>query len=123
MKDKYETKIDYKEVECNVLDTPYLVKLGRRDLIGIDDENMGECKTYGKQIIVCTVDEKCSDKEIKVRTQEVIAHEFFHAFLNEAGIELDPEVEERVCTFFMKNWRKMNNSILKVLDEIGFLDK
>lgn len=116
-------KNEYKLIECDVLGTPYLVKLGKRDLIDIDEENMGECRTYAKEIRVCSVDDKCTEQELKVRTQEIVAHEFLHAYLNEAGIELDEGIEEKLCFFFMKNWRKINNSILKVLDEIGLLDK
>lgn len=117
------TKTEYLEVVHNVLDTPYTVKVGKKDLINIADDNMGECKTYAKEILVCTEDEKCTEKELRVRTQEILAHEFLHAYLNEAGVELSDEAEEKICYFFMKNWRKMNNSILEVLDELGFLDK
>lgn len=122
MRDKNNMRLEYKEVECNVLDTPYTVKLGKRELIHIDKDNMGECRTFAKEILVCSVDSECTEKEIEVRTQEILAHEFFHAYLNEAGISLEPEVEEKVCDFYMKNWRKMTNSIYKVLDEIGLLD-
>lgn len=123
MKNTEGLEIEYKSVECAVLGTPYIVKLGKRDHIGIDEANMGECRTYAKEIMVCTEDEKCTEAELRVRTQEVLAHEFFHAYLNEAGVSLDEETEEKICYFFMKNWRKMNNAILKVLDEYGMLDK
>ena len=123
MKNTEGLKIEYKLVECDVLGTPYLVKLGKRDLIDVDEANMGECLTYAKEIKVCTSDEKCTEAELKVRTQEIVAHEFLHAYLNEAGVSLEEETEEKICYFFMKNWRKLNNSILKVLDEIGMLDK
>ena len=44
-------------------------------------------------------------------------------FINESGVDLEPDIEEQIACFYMKNWRKMNNSILEVLDETGFLDK
>lgn len=118
-----ETKTDMIEFVHSVLGTDYTVRLGSRKSIGLNEENMGECKTYAKQILVCTEDSVCTEEELEVRTREIVAHEFFHAYLNEAGVELDPEIEEKVCYFFTKNWRKLFNSILDVLDESGFLDK
>lgn len=47
----------------------------------------------------------------------------FHAFINESDVDLEPDIEEQIACFYMKNWRKMSNSILEVLDETGFLDK
>lgn len=107
----------------SVLDTNYTIKMGSREEIGLHEDNMGECKTYAKEILICTKDSECDEKELRVRTQEIVAHEFLHAYFNEAGIELDSEDEEKICYFFMKNWRKLNNSILEVLDKSGFLDK
>ena len=129
MRDKFakggvvQPKTEYLEVVHSVLDTPYTIRLGKREMIGLSSENMGECRPYAKEILVCTTDEKCTEKELRVRTQEILAHEFLHAYLDEAGIELDEETEEKMCYFFMKNWRKMNNSIIEVLDDFGFLDK
>lgn len=107
----------------NVLGTPYEVLLGDREEINIDKENMGECRVYSKKVLVCTEKGDCTEEELEVRVQEILAHELFHAYANEAGLDLDSDTEEMVATFFMKNWRKMNNSILTVLDETGFLDK
>lgn len=88
----------------------------------MSEENVGECRTYSKKIMVCTEDEECTEEELQKKVQEVLAHEFLHAYLNEAGVLMGDEEEERLCDFFMKNWRKLNNSILEVLDESGFLD-
>lgn len=118
-----ETKTELIELVHSVLGTDYTVRFGSREAVGLNEANMGECKTYAKEILVCTEDSVCTEKELEVRTQEIVAHELFHAYLNEAGIELDPEIEEKVCFFFTKNWRKLNNSILSVLDEISMLDK
>lgn len=76
----------------------------------------------GKKILVKTDKEDCKKKELEVRTQEILAHEIFHAYLNECGLELDSQVEEQLANFYMKNWRKMNNSVLECLDELGLLD-
>lgn len=107
----------------SVLGTYYEVLLGGREEIGIAEENMGECRVYAKKILVCTDRGDCTEEELRVRTQEVVAHEFLHAYLNEAGVDLEEGNEEKLCDFYMKNWRKLNNSILEVLDKSGFLDK
>ena len=112
-----------KKLVHNIMGTDYEVLLGQKLEIGISDENMGECRNYSKKILVSTEQDDCTDRELEVRTQEVVAHEIFHAYANEAGLDLTPDNEEMVANFFMKTWRKMNNSILTVLDETGFLDK
>ena len=112
-----------KEVNINVLGETYLVKIGERDeLPRLKPENMGECRIYNKQIyIVNSTEPDCNSLEKNIRTREIVAHEIFHAFLNEAGINLDEDVEEFMACFFMKNWCKMNNSILEVLDDLGIV--
>ena len=77
---------------------------------------------YSKEILICTEKGDCTEEELKVKMQEVVAHELLHAYLNEAGVDLDSGGEEKLCDFYMKNWRKINNSILEILDESGFLD-
>lgn len=60
------------------------------------------------------------------RAEEIVAHEIFHAYCNESGnesgIDIDDDTEEKFAVWYMKMWRKMNNSILQVLDENGLLD-
>lgn len=107
----------------NVLGTDYTVMLGDKDQLNMLEENMGECRTFSKKILVSTEQDDCTEEELKVRTQEIIAHEFFHAYANEAGLDVDPDTEERIANFFMKTWKKMNNSILEVLRYTRFLDK
>lgn len=106
----------------SVLGTSYEVLIGERDEINIAEENMGECRVYAKKILVCTDQGDCTEEELRVKVQEIVAHEFLHAYLNEAGVDLTDGDEEKLCDFYMKNWRKLNNSILEVLDESGFLD-
>lgn len=108
-----------KELKIDVMGCPYKVLVGKADEIHIDKENMGECRTRGKKILVKTDKEDCKKRELEVRTQEILAHEIFHAYLNECGLELDSQVEEQLANFYMKNWRKMNNSVLECLDELG----
>ena len=109
----------------SVLGTDYEVLLGDREEIGLSEENMGECRVYAKKILVCTEQGDCTEEELRVKVQEIVAHEFLHAYLNEAGVDIglsQCDNEEKMCDFYMKNWRKLNNSILEVLDESGFLD-
>lgn len=106
----------------NVLGTSYEVLIGERDEIGIAKENMGECRVYAKKILVCTDQGDCTEEELRVKVQEIVAHEFLHAYLNEAGVDITYGDEEKMCDFYMKNWRKLNNSILEVLDKSGLLD-
>ena len=111
-----------KELKIDVMGCIYKVLVGKADEIHIDKENMGECRTQGKKILVKTDKEDCNKRELEMRTQEILAHEIFHAYLNECGLELDSQVEEQLANFYMKNWRKMNNSVLECLDELGLLD-
>ena len=107
----------------NVLGTNYEVLVGEKAEIGLDEAHMGICKMYAKKILVHTGADDCDERELKQRTVEIIAHEIFHAYLCECGLDLDEEVEERLADFYMKNWKKMSKSILDLLEESGFLDK
>lgn len=108
----------------SVLGTPYVFEFGDRESLELSPENIGECRVYAKKILVCTEKEDCvTEEELDLKVREILAHEIFHAYLNEAGIDLDDSVEEQLASFYMKNWRKMSDSILEVADETGFLDK
>lgn len=108
----------------NIMGTKYVVKFGTREEIGLSPENLGLCRIYEKEILVCTEMGDCkTEKEWRAQTSEILAHELFHAYVNESGIDLEvDDAEEVMAYFYMKNWRKMNNSILAILDEIGLLD-
>lgn len=106
----------------NILGTHYKVLFGNRKELNMSEEYMGECQVYAKKILVCTESVDMTEEELRVKVQEIVAHEFLHAYLNEAGVDLENGDEEKLCDFYMKNWRKLNNSILEVLDESGFLD-
>ena len=111
-----------KEIVHNVLGTPYTVEFGDRSEININENYAGECRIFTKKILVCTEKEDCDEEEIVLKTQEILAHEIFHAYINESGVDIDSDTEEVLASFFMKNWRKMNNSILEILDLTGFID-
>ena len=104
------------EHEVNILGTNYNVMFGNKRALGMSEENAGECRVFTKLILVNTDDEDCTSEELEVRTQEIVAHEVLHAYINEAGVSCG-NGEEVVCDFFMKNWRKINNTILDILDK------
>ena len=106
----------------NVLGTVYEVFLGKREEIGVDECNAGECRIYSKQIKVCTDRDDCTEEELKAKIREILAHEVFHAYINEAGIDLDDQVEELLATFFMKNWKKMFNSVTELIEKAEKVD-
>ena len=83
----------------SVLGTDYEVLIGCRDEINIAEENMGECRVYAKKILVCTDQGDCTEEELRVKVQEIVAHEFLHAYLNEAGVDLTDGDEEKLCDF------------------------
>ena len=92
--------------------------LSYAEMLDLDEENMGECRGYSKEIKVYTGVEEVTRAEFDQRTAEIISHEVLHAYLNEAGLDLGEEAEERMCDFYMKNWRKLSNTILDVLDDL-----
>lgn len=113
-----------KHTTVNVLGTDYDVQVGKRkELKRLSESNMGECRIYDKELYCLHSKENgCSETERDVRTCEIVAHEMFHAFANEAGLDLDDDTEEKVAIFYMKVWRKMNNAILQVLDDNQLLE-
>lgn len=107
------------ELKKDILGTTYTMQFsGDKKEIDLDEENMGECRGYSKEIKVYTGVEEVTRAEFDQRTAEIISHEVLHAYLNEAGLDLGEEAEERMCDFYMKNWRKLSNTILDVLDDL-----
>ena len=108
-----------KEFVLDVLGTDYIVKLGTREEIGMSPDLCGECRVFAKEILVSTdcEDRELTKKELGNRTSEILAHEIFHAYLNEAGIEVSDEVEETFAVFFMKVWSKIENTIKRAIYE------
>ena len=112
----------------SVLGADYSVMIGSRSDLNMPSEYCGLCKEYTKEILVCSDKENgISDVELRERVKEILAHEIFHAYLNEAGLILNHEDEERMCDFFMKNWRKLSYSmreiVIEVADKMEQLDK
>ena len=109
--------------EVTVLGTPYEVRLGDRKEIDLCEENDGECRQYQHILkIHHSLEGVTCEEERDNRTQEIVAHEVFHAFVAESGLDVDDDTEEKFAVWYMKMWRKLNNAILEVLDENGLLD-
>lgn len=108
-----------KDLRYSILGSLYKVEMGGRDEIEILDENMGECRPFSKRILVMTDREDCTEEEVKVRTEEVIAHELFHAFVFEAGLDLEPHIEELLAVFYSRNHTKMETLISEIMKESG----
>lgn len=100
-----------KETKISILGSVYKVLFGKRKDIKLDEEYLGECRSYSKEIKVCTDVSDCKNGELQVRNLEVISHEVFHAYINEAGLDLDENVEEMLASFYQKNHLKMEETI------------
>lgn len=112
-----------KAFKKDILGTPYLIMYGLRSEIDLDSNLAGCCRVFTKQILIATDMEDCENQNaLEVRIQETIAHEVLHAFLNESGVDIDEGDEEKVCCFYMKNWRKLHTTILDIIRQVG-LDK
>ena len=103
-----------KETKISILGSIYKVLFGKRKDIKLNEEYLGECRSYSREIKVCTDVLDCREDELKVRNLEVISHEVFHAYINEAGIELDENVEEMLASFYQKNHLKMEDTISEI---------
>lgn len=105
--------------EVKILGTKYEVSLGTQEELGLSDTLAGECRIYGHSIKVEHSMKDVESEEAQLqRTHQILAHEVFHAFVNESGLTLDEDVEERLACWYEKMWRRMNNAIFEVLDNL-----
>lgn len=112
-----------KELKTKVFDKEYTVKVGTIDELGLSEDLSGECSYYLNLIKIEDSMRRCEDEiEKDGRTSNTVAHEIFHAFIHESGFDLPEDVEERLAVWFACNWRRMNNSIIGILDELDILD-
>ena len=112
-----------KTIHTNVLGTDYEVQVGKRKEIGTPKRLSGQCCPYLHSIQVEHSMRGCNTKtERDGRTTGTVAHEIFHAYVRESGIDLDEATEERLAVWYETMWRRMNNTILDVLDELGLID-
>lgn len=104
----------------DVLGTSYKFKYGHRDNLSMDEEHSGECRYYSKQVMIehsmCDVE---SELERDNRSLEILAHEVFHAFTHESGLQLSEKQEEDLACWYSRMWNKMNNVIYKVSNDMG----
>lgn len=112
-----------KTLHTNVLGVEYEVQVGKRKEIDIPKTLRGQCCPYLHKIMVEHSMRGVNTKEERDRyTSAVVAHEVFHAFVKESGLDLPEDVEEKLAIWYEEHWRKMNNSITGLLDELGLLD-
>lgn len=106
----------------SVLGTDYEVCVGKREEIGLPKEFDGECRQFSHVVKVHHSFEGVEGmNERDQRTEETVAHEMFHAFVSESGLNIDENTEELLAQWYMKVWRKMNNCIMQVLDSCQIL--
>lgn len=106
-----------------VLGKDYEVQLGEQKEINLPEDLSGQCAYYLNNIKVEHSMRGCdTETEKDRRTVDTVAHELFHAYIHESGVELSEEDEEKLAVWYGVMWRKMNNSILAVLDECGLVD-
>ena len=76
-----------------------------------------------KQILVEHSNRDCQTEiEKDKRASNIVAHEVFHAYVHESGLNLDADTEERLAVWYETMWRRMYNTILDILDELGLID-
>lgn len=100
------------EIKHSILGVSYTVKIGLREEIDLDDDRFGECREYSKVIKISTDLEDFSEEEMKVRVEETLAHELLHGYFAECGLRVDEE--EKVCEFYMRNFKRLHNSIKEI---------
>lgn len=110
-------------LHTEVLGQDYEVKVGKRKELGLPKSLQGQCAYLLNEIKVEHSMRECeSEVEKEKRTAGTVAHEIFHAYVHESGLDIDEATEERLAVWYETMWRKMNNSIIGVLDELGLLD-
>lgn len=112
-----------KTFHTDILGSDYEVDFGKRKKIGLSSNLEGQCAFLLRKILVEHSMRDCETKEERdIRTVNTLAHEVFHAYVHESGLELDDSTEEKLAVWYEVMWRKMNNTILGVLDEMKLLD-
>ena len=112
-----------KTLHTNILGADYEVNVGKRKEIGLPKHLRGQCAPFLHNISVeHSMRQMRTEEERDKFTANVVAHEVFHAFVKESGLELPEDLEERLATWYEEHWRKMNNSICNILDELNLLD-
>lgn len=112
-----------KSLHTQILGEDYEVKVRKRKELDLPKELQGSCAYLLKQILVEHSNRECqTDIEKDKRTSNTVAHEVFHAYVHESGLDLDEATEERLAVWYETMWRRMNNTILDVLDELGLVD-
>lgn len=111
------------KVHTSILGADYEVRVGKRKELGLPKHLMGQCAHHLHLILVEHSHRggSVTDEERDSRTKGIVAHEVFHAFVKESGLDLDESTEEKFALWYEQQWDKMNNCILDVLDKINLV--
>ena len=55
--------------------------------------------------------------EWEERQNRTIAHEVFHAYVRESGLDLDYSTEEKLALWYEQMWDKMSDTIDSLIDK------
>lgn len=112
-----------KTFHTDILGSDYEVNFGKQKKLGLSGNLDGQCAFLIRKILVEHSMRDCdTEEERDVRTANTLAHEVFHAYVHESGLDIDEYTEEKLATWYEVMWRKMNNTILEVLDDMKLLD-
>ena len=110
-------------IHIQILGVDHEVTVGKRKELDLPKELQGSCAYLLKQILVEHSNREClTEIEKDKRTCGTVAHEVFHAYVHESGLDLDEATEEKLAVWYETMWRRMSDTILGVLDELGLID-
>ena len=106
-------------VKISVLGVEYSVMFGNREELELDSERDGECHLFNKTVkVLLEKDDVCiCESDVNERAKEILTHELLHAFLCESGYDISEDEEERLCNWYMRVWKRLDNCIYEVLDK------
>lgn len=109
-----------KTVCTDILGVDYEIEVGKRKELGLPKSLVGQCCPYLHKIKVLHSNELGDTKEeIDCAIRGTVAHEIFHAFCKESGLDLDKNTEEKLALWYEEQWRKMSNCILDTLEKVN----
>lgn len=112
-----------KSFNVNVLETPYLCMVGKREeLKDLDNDLQGCCRNYTKEILICDEFDGASKAEYSVALEEVVTHELSHAFLYESGM-VSYSSDERLVEWLSINVSKLLRCSKIFIETLGLTDE
>lgn len=113
-----------KVLHTDILGTDYAVSVGKRKEIGLPKHLRGQCCNFLKEIKVEHSMRGCEVKqESDLLAESTVAHEVFHAYICESGIDIPEDVEEVLAVWYERQWKKMDSTIHSILRELKLDNK